>query len=63
MKPDISETITNETLVLAKRQLPLTIIYSGKRYVLVLTKQDKLLYSLTSTARYRVVFRLPRTSY
>lgn len=43
MKSSMSGGITNETLVLLKDQLPLTIIYNDKRYVLVLTKQDKLL--------------------
>lgn len=43
MKLSMSGTITNETLVLLKEQLPLTIMYNDKRYVLVLTKQDKLL--------------------
>ena len=43
MKLSMSGTITDETLVLLKEQLPLTIIYNDKPYVLVLTKQDKLL--------------------
>lgn len=43
MKPSMSGAITHEPLVLLKQQLPLTIIYNDKRYVLVLTKQDKLL--------------------
>lgn len=43
MKSNFSGTDTSETLVLTKKQLPLTIVYNGKRYVLVLTKQDKLL--------------------
>lgn len=43
VKPSMSGAITNDSLVLLKEQLPLTIIYNGRRYVLVLTKQDKLL--------------------
>lgn len=43
MKPSNSGVISNETLVVRKEQLPLTIVYNDKRYVLVLTKQDKLL--------------------
>lgn len=43
MRPSNSGEIANATLVVRKEQLPLTIIYNDKRYVLVLTKQDKLL--------------------
>lgn len=43
MRSSISGVITNETMVVTKEHLPLTIVYNGKRYVLVLTKQDKLL--------------------
>ncbi len=43
MNPINSRVITNESLVLDKSQLPLTIIYHDKRYVLMVTKQDKLL--------------------
>lgn len=43
MRSSLSEVIANETMVVTKEQLPLTIVYHGKRYVLVRTKQDKLL--------------------
>ena len=39
----MSGVIINEAMVVTKGQLPLTIVYNGKRYVLVRTKQDKLL--------------------
>ncbi len=43
MRSSISGAITNETMAVTKERLPLAIVYNGKRYVLVLTKQDKLL--------------------
>lgn len=35
--------ISNKGLVVEKEDFPMTIIYKGKRYILILTKNDKLI--------------------
>lgn len=42
--PKINETDPfKKELFLERKDLPLTIIYKGKRYILILTKNDKLI--------------------
>jgi hypothetical protein len=37
------QSVTKKELVLEKSDLPLTILYKGTRYILLLTKNDKML--------------------
>ncbi|WP_407938645.1 hemin uptake protein HemP [Nitrospira japonica] len=52
MKPPIATGISRDPLVLTKSQLPMMIVYNGRQYVLILTKQGKLLLnkSVSSSA-------------
>lgn len=39
----ISDHVMKKELVVDKNGLPLNIVYKGKRYILILTKNDKLI--------------------
>lgn len=43
IKGEIKREIDKKEVVLDKDNLPLNIVYKGKRYILILTKNDKLI--------------------
>lgn len=43
MRTEIEDRIADRAIVLKKDDLPLTILYNEKRYILILTKNDKLI--------------------